>query len=369
MSKKFSTLLASVLLASAFSTASAENPVIAGVLNDGGPRSVKQGDYVYLGLSGGESFRPGTVLVNNNGTLASATPTPTAATIAAIQRQMWQVASIKYDPSFGFPTYQFIDRVTGQYLAIKLETNQKTHVTSTAAKLDAGGNKDWRLDSKGNLYAYRSDVDSVYTLKKESLELVATKGGADMINDASAQKLYVARYTAPTDLNAKQLNELMGSGKLYFNGENVSEGNDNILTANPWKAYTDGTSSTTQFYLMRADKDSVTSDNKNPNLLMVDTMMYAGGGYHKLVIDTLAISKENAAKLKDESNKFASGSYAPTIATFARQIATAVWTANYTLYNDSISLTATSVPTKPTVTDTYYDATLNEVCLSLKNVE
>lgn len=143
------------------------------------------------------------------------------------------------------------------------------------------------------------------------------------------------------NLNAAVLNELMMDGKLYFNGKDVAKDEKNILTSYPWKAYDENTAG--NIFLMRADKDSVTSDNKNPRLLMVDTLTYAGGEYLKFVIDTLAISKDDAAGLKDHTTKYNRNNYAPLTFKAARQIETAIFNAKYSLYNDSIAL-AVSAP-------------------------
>ena len=343
MNKKFSTLAASLLLASAFSTAAYAAPGVG--------TNVKEGDYVQLLDGTGKALE---IATDNSLQFATAVTND----IAKMHAQLWQVASLKYNVQTGIPVYQFINKATGQYLAIKLKTNNNGKSTET--KLDANGNKDWIVNtSTGVLSVFAND--STYTLDGANLKLKAEKGTNV---PTGAVTLDIHRDAAGSvTLNAAMLNALMVDGKLYFNDANVSEGNENILTASPWKAYAEGTiASSTNFFLMRADKDSVTSVNKNPNLLMVDTMKYAGGDYHKLVIDTLAITKAQAALLKDQTgaSAFAKGSYAPTIATFARQIATAVWSAKYTMYNDSISLTAASVPTKESVVATYYDAARNK---------
>ena len=338
MNKKFSTLMASVLLASAFST-SAYAAITPGV-----DAKVKEGDYVRLVATENNA-----IVINTDNTLKEELQS-SATTIAGIHAQLWQVASVKYNEKTGIPVYQFINKVTGQYLAVNLVTDKNGESTAKA-KLNASGNKDWTLEG-GKLAVFAND--STYTITT-GFKLAAEKGNKI---PASPLTLEVKRDAAGSvTLDAAKLNDLLVDGKLYFNDEDVSEGNDNILTANPWKAYAEKGTPASKFFLMRADKDSVTSDNKNPYLLMVDTAMYAGGDYHKLVIDTLAISKDDAAKMKDKDALYQASAYAPTIAGAARQINAAIFSANYTLYNDSIGLVVDKTPTKNKYLSTITDYT------------
>ena len=353
MNKKFSTLTAGLLLATAFSANAAG---ITGTV-------LKGNNVEIIAATGSKLLTIGTNnALKTDGETVSAIQT--ASSLESAFEKQWQVASIKYDSNTGIPVYQFVNKATGQYLAVNLETN-KNGKSTDAAKINASGNRDWCVDNGGHLYVFKND--STYTFDS-GLKLIANKGANEF---GGAETFTVKRNETEFSLKAAVLNALMVDGKLYFNDKDVSEGNDNILTANPWKAYAEGTiASSTNFFLMRADKDSVTSDNKNPHLLMVDTMKYAGGDYHKLVIDTLAITAAQAATLKDQTgdDAFAEGSYLPTIATFARQIKTAMWSASYTLYNDSISLTAASVPTKETAPATHYDVTNNKVVENIGQV-
>ena len=352
MSKKFSTLMASFLLASAFTTASAIN---AGVAKTGN-NAVKKGDFVRLALDGTPT---NTLTVGVANALTSSAVSD--ATVDDIYRQLWQVASIQYDSNTGVPSYQFINKKSGQYLAVKLETNNKGE-SAGAAKIYAGGNKSWMFDANGALYAIKGD--SVYYFNG-NLELQAKKGGVDAIG--TAQKLYVERNITAIDLTADKLNDLMGAnGKLYFNDEDVTEGESNIITDNKWKAYAEGSTPVSQFFLARmtAGKDSVTKDSKNPYLLMVDTAFYKGSTtLHQLMIDTLSISAAEAAKLKDPSNMYNATASAANYnkekpAKFAHQVKTAMFSGKYTLYNDSISLTVVSRPVawtqKSNITDGTY---------------
>ena len=336
MNKKFSTLAASLLLASAFAT-SANAQVNA---------QVQKGDYVEFTKTGS-----GTLLTVGAKNTLTAAGTAVAGITNTNQledafKKQWQVASVKYDGQTGTAIYQFVNKGTGQYLAVDLKTDNKGESTADP-KISGAGNRDWCVDGNGHIYVFKND--STYTFDKD-MRLVARKGAANF--DNSDTKFSIARHAGTVALNAVVLNALMDNGKLYFNGKDAAKDDGNIFTSNPWKAYDENTAG--NIFLMRADKDSVTSDNRNPRLLMVDTLTYAGGEYLKFVIDTLAISKDNAAKLKDGSVKYNKDNYAPLTFKAARQIETAIFNANYSLYNDSITLAvkAPGVTTFPeTVTD------------------
>lgn len=67
------------------------------------------------------------------------------------------------------------------------------------------------------------------------------------------------------------------------------------------------------------------------------------------MIDTLSISAAEAAQLKDPSTRYnattSASAYNKTYpGRFSHQVATAIFTGKYTLYNDSISLTVKSTP-------------------------
>ena len=197
MNKKFSTLAASFLLASAFAT-SANAQVNA---------QVQKGDYVEIATSGSVLLTVGT----GNTLTASGSTIATIAGVNALSdafNKQWQVASIKYDANTGTPVYQFVNKGTGQYLAVDLKTDNKGKSTA-AAKINAAGNKDWCVDGNGHLYVFRND--STYTFDNK-MQLIAEKGAGKFGNDA--ETFAIARNVAPIALNAEVLNALKVNGML-----------------------------------------------------------------------------------------------------------------------------------------------------------
>ena len=350
MSKKFSTLMAGLLLAGAFST----NVYAQGgggtstTLTAGVDAKVEKGDYVRLALDGTPS---NTLGIGAKNVLES--QTVAEGDLDEIHAQLWQVASIKYNVNTGVPTYQFINKVTGQYLAINLKTDNKGASTS-AVVLNGAGNKDWAF-SGGVLYAFAND--SIYTLYKSGseLRLQAKKGSANDVPTA-ATKLYIARDEDEIALTANMMNSLLATNKFYFNDEDVSEGQTNILTEKKWVAYAEKNG--VGFFL--AEKDKETSINKNPYLLMVDTVYQAKSlqSYFALTVDTLSLPKQNAGNLKkgimQEKNYKTFSTVNNVEDKFVRPINSALLNASYTLYNDSISLIFKSAPAKSSSNEVFF---------------
>ena len=333
MNKKFFTLTASLLLTSAFSAyATAEYVSLA---------DSKKGQFVEIKF-GSSANKLLQIKDNNELETATFTAVTDADKLAAAFDQQWQIASLKYDTNSGTPIYQFVNKGTGQYLAINLKTDNKG-ASNNVAKINAAGNKDWCYDATSkHLYVFQND--STYTLDN-NLKLIAAKGNAV---PAGAAEITIQQHDKndAVTLNAKVLNGLMGkAGKLYFNDQNVTSGEKNIIADNVWKAYADATAN--QFFLARFSADSVTSVNKNPYVLMVDTAVYAGSTLHTFCIDTLAITKAAAATMKDPTTAFALGTYnSEKPLEYAHQVKAATWKGTYTFGNDSIALNVLAVPTK-----------------------
>lgn len=340
MNKKFFTLAAGLLLTSAFSAnAAGEEASLA---------KSKVGQYVEIKV-GASALQ---IKSNNELETEDVVTVDNAKALTKAFNQQWQIASLKYDANSGTPIYQFINKGTGQYLAVNLKTDNKG-TSKNVAKINAAGNKNWCYDSDSkHLYVFQND--STYTLDSD-LKLIAAKGNTV---PADAANIEIARNDNPIDLSAAILNELMGKGrKLYFNGANVTSGETNIVADNVWKAYEGGKIRVTRdasqvdvpaFFMARFNADSVTSVNKNPYVLVIDTAVYAGSAHHKLMIDTLAITKSEAAVMKDPTTPWNNpDNYNSEKKTkFAHQIDAATWRATYTLGNDSIALAVKSLPTK-----------------------
>ena len=341
MNKRFFTLAAGLLLTSAFS-ANAASVSLA---------DSKKGEYVEIKVSG-KALQIGDKNELEKGNIPASVTTEK--TLEKVFGQQWQIASLKYDTNSGTPIYQFVNKGTGQYLAINLKTDNKGASTSVA-KINAAGNKDWCFKN-GHLYVFQND--STYTLDN-ALRLVAEKGNG-VPSTAAEFDIEQRDAASPISLNAEVLNALMGkAGKLYFNDADVTDGETNIIADNVWKAYDEGTGSSKGMFIARFNKDSVTSDSKNPYLLMVDTAFYAGSTtHHKLMIDTLALSHSDAEKLKDNKYTFNAADYnAEKPLKFAHQREAAIWNANYVLGNDSISLSVLNVPTQEAQNSVLTDGT------------
>ena len=261
MNKKFFTLAAGLLLTSAFSANAAGDEASLAKSKVGQYVEIKVGAGALQIKSNNELKTEGVVEVNSAEKLTEAF------------NQQWQIASLKYDENSGTPIYQFINKGTGQYLAVNLKTDNKG-TSKNVAKINAAGNKNWCYDS-GSEHLYVFQNDSTYTLDSD-LKLIAAKGNTV---PAGAAKIKIARNDNPIDLSAAILNKLMGKErKLYFNVADVTSGETNIVADNVWKAYEGGTIKVTRgasqvdvpaFFMARFNADSVTSVNKNPYVLVV----------------------------------------------------------------------------------------------------
>ena len=324
MNKKFFTLAAGLLLTSAF-TANAASVSLA---------NSKKGQYVEIKV-GTNALQ---IKSNNELEKAAVADVTTAKTLEAAFDQQWQIASLKYDTNSGTPIYQFVNKGTGQYLAINLKTNNKGASTSVA-KINAAGNKDWCVDAAGHLYVFQND--STYTLDS-NLKLVAKKGNQV---PSTAETFTIAQRDGAVDLNAAILNALMGkAGKLYFNGEDVTDGEKNLIADHTWKAYQEATNTSLGMVLAAQDKDS--TDIKNPYVLVVDTAFYKGQNtYHSLKLDTLALTPAQVKSLKKNEWAYTANTYnTAKPAKFAHQAKAALWNGTYTLGNDSIALAVVGEP-------------------------
>ena len=287
MNKKFFTLAAGLLLTSAFSANAAGDEASLAKSKVGQFVEIRVGCTNYLQSCDMEA------VMRTARVASSFSAVGNEDDLNKAFAQQWQIASIKYDTNSGTPIYQFINKKTGQYLAVDLKTDNKGKSTA-AAKISAAGNKSWCLDKNNHLYVYQND--STYTFD-EDMKLIAAKGATV---PAGAAAFDIPRNTIGLDLNAAVLNALMGkAGKLYFNGENVTDGEKNVIADNQWKAYAEKSGA---FFLGRADKDSITPDGKNPYLLMVDTAKYAGSNLFKFTIDTLTIEGDDVKNLKGWTN-------------------------------------------------------------------
>ena len=336
MNKKFSTLMAGLMLVGSAFSASAASGVAP---------TVKKGDFVQLALGSSKVIGITSGALDPNVAEVTAASVTNATTLEAATAALWQVANISYLPTTGTPFYQFVNKATGEYLAVDLKTNNKGASTA-AAKLNGLGNKDWAIASDGTIYAFKGD--SVYTFDAQ-MKLQAAKS-TSVTGPTTPATVDVAASNVNVTLTPEILNAILAmpghDGKLHFNGgKDVSTGEKNILTENEWEAYgyTDDPN-----YLTLVAKGKETSINKNPYVLMVDTTFYGPNNtYNKLVVDTLGWQSA-ANRAQFESGSLSVSGYTAGKPSFGdkslRAIEAAVFTGTYTLGNDSISLRVMGVP-------------------------
>ena len=115
MNKKFSTLLASVLFASAFSTAA------YAVDADGGVSKDLKGKTVALYTAGTTDNvlaidKDGSLVKLEAGNAFKATWNATDKdNFTNARRALWKIASVKFDQTSGAGIYQFVNKATGAY--------------------------------------------------------------------------------------------------------------------------------------------------------------------------------------------------------------------------------------------------------------
>ena len=355
MNKKFSTLMASVLLASAF-TANAQEKLGIITSND-----AAVGDNITLAIAEGSYLS-----INEKGELAGAGWT--AANEEGVNafdgyaKSLWRIEKQTFDAVTGACSYQFVNKLTGQPLAIDLVTNDRpggktgpNGVSTEAAKISASAsaNKNWSFSATngGILYAYKSD-SVFYLVENDEGKLVLKSAKA---NKPSEGITLTAGIPAKIDLTADLFNALMKStgnnGLLNFNGKDVTEGQDNFLKDTKWTAVKHNAAETNSFALTDgttrtgyADDLGLKDDNKTyrtvnkKNYLQVDTLFNdPADNYVAFVKDTLPYEydEEKFFVRTSSENKKTKNTRNPQAAKF---------TAEYWAQRDSIALFAQAFP-------------------------
>ena len=342
MNKRFSTLLAAVLVAGGLSTTAM---AAAGPVDDS---KLESGDFTYLANSDEKL-----VIGSDQKTLETKDFSSAPTTLAGYDAALWKITKIKKTSQQGdFNVYQFRNKATNQLLAVKLQTAPTTaasagaaSVSANVAVLDGAGNSEWRCDQEKGLYISKGDS----TFYFDGLKLAAVKGTiADVTAGAKPLTFSALTTSDKVVLTADLFNELVKKtgGKLFFNNsKNVSTGEENILTKYSWEAIQgEGVVTASAPKLFLAAKGKTTSINKAPYLLMVDSL-YSDDvtpAYNKLTVDTLA-----AAPAADGSNFAALAAVVKKINkknTTTRPVGTAQFTATLFLKNDSVALAALQAP-------------------------
>ncbi|MGM9759416.1 MAG: DUF6383 domain-containing protein [Parabacteroides sp.] len=386
MNKKFSTLLASALLAcgTAF-TASADSYVPAtdgGTVEVGVNALLKVGEGSILGLDAATGK-----LVTVGETTA------TNLTVDELQQCTWTIEKVEYAGAMGSKTYtyKFLHNYTGQYLSVKLQSNSGEVGQDPKSKSDVkieAGNSEWAWDQTKGLYAVANDS----TFYLEGTTLNAAKSEYTPAN--SITYLAITKDDVIT-LDAASFNALT-KGKLYFNdGKDVSNGQSNVLTANTWTAedvYVNsdgnlvnaaGTGVSSYLFLSNEVRLEGGNNAKEPikdkkQYLIVDQKYYDTNTLWQLTTDTLSfdpvvwpVIAELPEDASDEDSDAAEAAYQDALAD-ALEAATAdainartakvgknhpfvaAFTATYNLLNDQITLVSAYqpklVPVKTTIT-------------------
>ena len=282
MNKRFSTLLATLLVAGGLSSSA----WAAAKDYKAGPATVEDGEYTFLCVGDADN-----VLSIGDGNVLTKISAPSTG-LSAVNKALWKVSVIKSTSVAGGNTYKFQNKATGQWLAIDLKSDkaagQAAFVTSDGNVKVGGANSTWGWSATNGLYAVKGD--SIFTLTADTdptdkFNLTATKG--ETPNGTPVKIGYDAKLkeNLKLTLTADEFNTLT-KGKLYFKGgKDVSTGNANILTANTWTAERKiGT--TTDGYL--------NLKNAAGKYLVIDTAFYdgtgttiAGGAAYKLNVDTV----------------------------------------------------------------------------------
>ncbi|WP_075559283.1 DUF6383 domain-containing protein [Parabacteroides timonensis] len=376
MNKKFSTLVASVLLAGGFSFSAQA----AGM-----PTEAKAGDYVKLGTEGTSALA-----IGNNGVLSKVdlnsiiqnNAFQEGKTFKDLFNTLWRVEVIKPAETSAALSYRFVNKQTGEYLAIKLQTNNKGASTAVA-KIDATGNKEWSVDANGHLYAYVPNAtagkDSTFYLDA-NLKLAAKQGLPGTLTGTAFT------ITLPNDyitLTAKAFNDVMAlpgnGGKLYFNnGKDVSSNETNVLTAaKKWEAV-EYTSAANTFALWNGETvkgftNDMTKTKDGKGYIQIDKKKYLqvdtiyqddANKYFALVADTVPNDKYAAGKVGEVD--YIAGAFTGTVnsakgSNIKRASVSAEFSGVYYYGNDSLVLNTTVVPKPLNVSGTEMVSVLTDI--------
>ena len=345
MNKRFSTLLAAALVAGGLSFNAAATAYLPSTV-DGG--TVKEGVNAYL--KAGSNY----LTVDKDGSLKAVTGPLTGANLSSA---LWTIKAVPTTTVTGTTyAYQFTNKGTGQLLSIELKSN-KAASGKDNLKIEAGNTK-WGWDQTNGLYALTTD--SVFWI--DGKDLKAAKGSTVGTPTAAITYEGVAA-DANIEMTADDFTALVKDGKLYFNGENVSTGQKNVLTANKWTAesykiategFAGNTSPVNVLYLTNGEKVAgydnalAKTDNKK-KYLVVDHSFYnaPANTLNILTVDTLSFDPTTTAAdgttAKIDARTVIGGKHHPYAAAFK---------AEYYIANNSIVLTSLYQPASILVTTT-----------------
>ncbi len=301
MNKKFSTLLASAMLATAFSAGASIN--------------AKKGEATLLGASSNYL----SVNTENNYGALSFDPT-TLSDLKELNPATWTVSNVK--TSLGRTLYSFVNKATGLTLsvdpatAIAVDDNNKSQKIASAAPLALGGSaSEWVVETVGGkdiLVSYIDGENVVYIAQSGS-KLYLEKAKKSAISTAAiALSSDQANIPASISLDSDALNTLLHSvkgnnaaiAKMFFGltmNPETSGNNKNVLTATALHAGDQEFDTQNGGYWVTLQaKDQKIGDKKA--YVVVDTAYYDGTETSKFL--KFACDELNADGRNEGSYKF-----------------------------------------------------------------
>ena len=295
MNKKFSTLMAGLMLASAFS-------VDAQTASD----KYVNGSYYLLGIPDGSGKVTSVLSVNSDNketygdlTLETA-PTKTSG-LQEVREALWKVTVVQ--EKFGdTPTYRFVNVATGQFLSVAtpdkeevIGDDESVTITGSFMEWHNGLNSTGINKNQGNHFmSYVGNNDVVYLAKDNTNKLLVKRGKISDVDNTSNGAISIVPATAATivltadDLNKELItnnqdpnNDLTFS--LSFDKE-VTEGAQNLFSATPLRAiqmYKDGGKYTEEKTSTAINTNYVRLYSKDNGYLVVDTALHTGSEAEK----------------------------------------------------------------------------------------
>ncbi|WP_316250676.1 DUF6383 domain-containing protein [Parabacteroides acidifaciens] len=349
MNKRFSTLLAAALVAGGLST----NVMAADIATT----DLKDGQFIHLSTAtGGTTY----LTMDAKGDFSTVDASDWSGKINSLLGSLWQVKLIPHTTQAGTTyTYSFTNRLSGQLLSVKLQSDvdgggRSENITAN----EKGGNTEWAYAAGNALYAIKGDTVFTIGTSGSALTFGATKATAAQSNTT----MYLGDVSASAvTLKASDFNALVkaNAGRLFFTDENVSSTEKNVLTANKWEAVaakikSDGSdfdaAGSEVLYLTNGKEyknrlndamDAATKTQKE--YLLVDYNFYdPSKEFNVLKADTIAVEPASA-----------------TVANFANRTkiakhhpATAAFTVTYYIPNDSMVIAPAYVQTSIPVATT-----------------
>ena len=311
MNKKFSTLMAGLMLASAFSVASAHD--LTG--------KYENGKYYMLAIGNDTGDAADKVLSVNsstNGTYGqlSLVDASTVGDLETTRNALWQVTVIK-EKAGDTPTYRFVNVATGQFLSVATPTvwnstsneyNAVTNVTITGSFMEwYNGLNSTGIEDGSPLMSYVKDNDVIYLALDDNNTLVVKRGTPkDAVKGISIQPAKADIVALGVDeLNKELIMNNAESDKnsftLSFNRD-VTEGKTNVFAGVELVAETARGENNNEYVSLRLKDDK-------KKYIVVDTTLHAGSEAEKqLPVLTYANPAEelegNAVKRLPESFNF-----------------------------------------------------------------